>query len=114
MKVCIPVTDDGEVQHGWGRADKIAVADVDGGAISSWQEHDVRWGVLHDEGTEGAHHARVARFLREQGIELVLTGGMGGGQRRMLDTMGVQVQLGVTGDARSAVAAASAAAATGR
>lgn len=106
MKVCIPVTGDGQVEHGWGRADRVAVAEVDGDSVTSWLEHDVRWDVLHDEGTEGAHHARVARFLREHGIEAVVAARIGDGQRRMLATMGVQVVLGAAGNARTAVLAA--------
>jgi hypothetical protein len=37
--------------------------EADRGEIRGWQEFPVGWGTLHDQGTEGAHHARVARFL---------------------------------------------------
>ena len=65
MKVCVPVTADGQVDPRWGRADRVAVAEVAGGEVRDWQEYTVAWGTLHDQGTEGAHHARVARFLRD-------------------------------------------------
>ena len=39
--------------------------------LSDWQEFEVRWDVAHDGGTEGAHHARVARFLRDHEITVV-------------------------------------------
>lgn len=103
MRICVPVTNDGQVDHGWGRAHRVAIAQVDEGVLTDWQEHEVSWDVLHDEGTEGAHHARVATFVREKAIEMILSGGMGGGQQRMMTTMGIRVQLGVSGDARQAV-----------
>jgi len=63
MRVCVPITAEGQVDPRWGRADRVAVASVVDGEIADWQEFTVGWGTLHDEGTEGAHHARVARFL---------------------------------------------------
>lgn len=103
MVVCVPITSDGQVGQAWGRADRVAVAEVQAGEIVRWQEIDVRWDVLHDEGTEGSHHARIARFLMEQKVSQVVSGHMGPGMQRMLAEMGLTVRLGVTGDARRAV-----------
>jgi predicted Fe-Mo cluster-binding NifX family protein len=112
MIVCVPVEADGSVGHSWGRAPRVAVAEVDGSAVVGWHEHDVRWDVLHDEGTEGGHHARVARFLIDNGVQAVAAGHMGPPMVRMLAGMGIRVLLGAEGDARSmAVAAATAASA---
>jgi hypothetical protein len=63
----MPVTADGQVDPRCGRADRVAVAEVAGGEVRDWQEYTVAWGTLHDQGTEGAHHAWVARFLRVTG-----------------------------------------------
>ena len=41
MMVCIPVTDDGMVDPRWGKADRVAVAEVAGGSIVSWLEIEV-------------------------------------------------------------------------
>ena len=60
MKVCVPVTADGQVDPRWGRANRVAVAEVADCEVRDWQEFTVAWGTLHDQGTEGAHHARVA------------------------------------------------------
>ncbi len=60
MKVCVPVTAEGQVDPRWGRAGRVAVAGVAGGEVRDWQEYTVALGALHDQGTEGAHHARVA------------------------------------------------------
>jgi predicted Fe-Mo cluster-binding NifX family protein len=108
MIVCTTVTSDGQTGGGWGRASRVAVATTSGGEIVDWQEFDVRWDVLHDENTEGAHHARVARFLIDHHVDVVVAGHMGPGMVRMLATMGIRTSLGAQGDARAGVLAASA------
>ncbi len=105
MIVAVPVTDDGMIDPGWGRAGRVAVADVQAGTIASWQAFDVRWDQLHDVGTEGGHHARVAVFLREHGVETVVAHHMGPPMLNMLDKMGIHVALEASGDARRAVLA---------
>ncbi len=105
MIVCVPIQADGTVDPRWGRAQRIAVAEVDDGAITRWDEVDVGWDHLHDEGSSARHHARVARFLREQGVETVVAHHVGDGMVRMLETMHLGLRLGAEGDARAAVAA---------
>jgi predicted Fe-Mo cluster-binding NifX family protein len=83
------------------------------GEITGWEEFDVGWGRLHDEGPEGAHHARIARFLRDHEVEAVVANHMGMGMVRMLERMGIRIHLGAMGDARQAVLAAAKAQATG-
>ncbi len=107
MIFCIPVSGDGSTAPSWGRARRVAVGSVAAdGRIGDWKEFDVGWDSLHDEGTEGAHHARVARFLRDHRVELVVAEHMGPGMTRMLTTMGIRVAVGLGGDARAAVRAA--------
>jgi len=106
MKVCVPITADGQVDPRWGRADRVAVAEVADGEIRDWQEATVAWGTLHDQGTEGAHHARVARFLRDNRVQAVAVHHAGPGMQRMLSSMAIQVVTGLSGDARSAARAA--------
>ena len=112
MIACVPVDGQGQTTPGWGRSHRVAVASTSDGAVTDWQEIDVGWDTLHDEGTEGAHHARVARFLIDQKVELVVAEHMGDPMVRMLGTMGIATSLGVHGDARAALLAA--VAATGR
>ncbi len=102
MVVCVPVAGE-EVGGSWGRAQRVAVARVIGGRIEAWQEFEVGWDGLHDEGTEGSHHARIARFLKDHSVECVVAGHMGPPMARMLDQMGIQARLGAVGDARSVV-----------
>jgi predicted Fe-Mo cluster-binding NifX family protein len=103
VRVCVPITDDGRVDPRWGRASRVAVADVADGAIREWAEFDVGWDTLHDEGTEGAHHARIARFLREQDIAAIAVQHVGPGMQRMLATMGIRIAASGTDDARQAL-----------
>ncbi len=106
MIVCVPVTESGEVDSRWGRAARVAIARVEHGRVVDWKEHAVAWDALHDVGTEGGHHARVATFLRSQGVEVVVAGHMGPPMAQMLDSMRILVRLGAQGDAQAAAAAA--------
>lgn len=101
--VCIPVTAEGELDPRWGRADRVAIVNVSGESIESWSEFEVGWGRLHDSGPEGAHHARVASFLREHAVEVVVADHMGPPMAHMLDRMGIEVRLGANGIARDAL-----------
>lgn len=106
MIVCVPVTTDGQVDNRWGRADRIAVANVIDGEIENWNEIEVSWSRLHDDGTPARHHARVARFLRENHVDAVIAHHVGEGMVRMLNVMELPTYLEATGDARAAVLAA--------
>jgi predicted Fe-Mo cluster-binding NifX family protein len=103
MRVCIPVTTEGQVDPRWGRAARVAVAEVQDGSLIAWEEFDVAWDRLHDETTEGGHHARVARFLQGNRVETVAAGHMGEPMVQMLERMGIAVRLDVAGNAREAV-----------
>lgn len=105
MIVCIPVSD-GQVAQGWGRTRRLALSRVVEGAIVDWQELDVGWDAAHDIGPEGSHHARVARFLREQRVEVVAVEHMGEPMQRMISKLGIRVVSEAQGDARAAVLAA--------
>lgn len=103
MIVCVPITPDGLVAPGWGRSRRVAVATVSDGRLTSWQEIEVGWDALHDEGTEGAHHARVVRFLRANAVEVVVVERLGSGMTRTMTSMGLRLVPGARGDARAAV-----------
>jgi predicted Fe-Mo cluster-binding NifX family protein len=108
MIVCVPVTPAGEIDPRWGRAARIAVANLLDGGIARWEEIQVGWDTAHDQGPEGSHHVRVARFLQEHAAEIVVAHHMGDPMLHMLEEMGMRVQLGAGGDARRAVLAATA------
>ena len=102
MAVCVNLASDGRVGQGRGRASHVAVAEVDAGSIVRWEEVEVGWDHLHDEGTEGSHHARIARFLIDHHVNEVVSGHMGAGMQQMLGSMGLTFRIGVAGDARQA------------
>ncbi len=106
MLTCVPVLPDGRVDPRWGRAATVAIAQVDDGLVTAWQEFEVGWDQLHDIGTEGGHHARVARFLKEHGVQTVVANHVGPDMLTMLGRMGLTVRLDASGDAREAVAGA--------
>jgi predicted Fe-Mo cluster-binding NifX family protein len=71
------------------------------------KEFDVEWGRLHYSGPEGEHHARVARFLRDNEVQVVVADHMGPPMEHMLIRMGIAVRLGAGGQAKEAVLEAS-------
>ncbi len=109
MIVCIPVDRTGQVDHGWGRVERVAVADVRGGEITKWDEFDVGWGTQHDAGPEGQHHARIAKFLQEHKVQAVVAEHMGPPMEHMLAQMRIAVKLGAGGKARDAAVVGAAA-----
>lgn len=109
MVVAVVVDEVGNVGRGWGRAARVAVAGIQDGALAEWEEHDVGWDVLHEQGSEALHHALIARFVKHQNVRLVVSGHMGAGMQAMLGRMGIAIYLGASGDARRAVVAAAAA-----
>ena len=107
MILCIPVSDEADrpPQAGVGPPPDGRGERLDTRRITDWQELDVGWDSLHDE-DQGAHHARVARFLIDQHVDVVVAEHMGPGMTRMLTTMGIRIWLTALGDARAAVLAA--------
>ena len=106
MIVATPVTETGLSAAAWGKAHWIGVADVVDGAVAAWQIHEVAWDVSHDEGTHGSHHARIVRFLKEQGVQAVVVDHMGEGMQRVMASMGIPQLPASAGDAQTSVLAA--------
>ena len=98
------------VGGGLGRAQSIAVADVQQGQIVAWDEVAVGWDVSHDQpGTDhGSHHARIVAFMREHHVDAVVTGHIGPPMAHTLDLMGIVLFTDVEGPARQAAMAAAA------
>jgi predicted Fe-Mo cluster-binding NifX family protein len=101
--VAVPVAPDGTMDPRWGKAEHIGLARTTGSTITDWQVVEVGWNALHDAGTEGSHHARVVRFLREQAVTDVVAHHMGDSMQHTLGKLGIRVHLGADGDARTAV-----------
>ena len=55
--------------------------------------------------TNGHGHGALAGFLQEQGVSVLICGGIGGGAQMALNDAGIQLFGGVSGDADEAVEA---------
>ena len=106
MIVCLPVTVDGQVGPSWGRAERVAIAEVADSGIGRWDEFEVGWDQTHDAADHGQHHARIARFLMDHKVGFVVAGHMGPPMVQMLGQMGIGVRLDASGEARSAAISA--------
>jgi predicted Fe-Mo cluster-binding NifX family protein len=78
------------------------------GKVAEWLVHQVGWGESHDDGTEGSHHARIVRFLREHQVGCVVVEHMGPGMQRVMTAMRIPTFLGASGSARACVERAAA------
>ena len=104
----VAINVDGEmVADMFGRAHTMAIADIEQGQIVSWQEEEVGWDIAHDQApSHEAHHARIAKFMKEQHVEVVVTGHIGPPMVHTLGLMGIEMFMGVDGPARQAAVAA--------
>ncbi|MGO1383647.1 MAG: NifB/NifX family molybdenum-iron cluster-binding protein [Arachnia sp.] len=102
MIICTPIAPSGEIGHSWGRAHAVALWSVEEGDVAASETIDVGWDALHDEGKEGSHHARVARFLKDHRVEVVVASHMGAPMSNMIDKLGIRLVLGAAGNAREA------------
>lgn len=55
--------------------------------------------------TNGSGHGALAGFLKENGVDVLICGGIGGGAQAALKEAGIQLFGGVVGDADSAIEA---------
>lgn len=114
MIVAVNILGD-QVGAGLGRAHTMAVASVEDGVIASWETHEVRWDLSHDAGTgvlqigtkptgdsHGSHHARIVSFLRDNAVEVVVTGHMGPPMAHTIEALGILGIVGAAGDAQQA------------
>ena len=95
--VALALTADG-APCGLGRAPRMAVAAVEDGRIADWRVAETDWDVLHDQGGHGQHHARIVRFMRENGVDVAAAGHMGPPMVNTLDKLGLAVVTGVPSD----------------
>ncbi len=94
MKVAIPY-ENGQVFQHFGHTEQFKIYEVDGGTVASAQ-------VVT---TEGAGHGALAGFLKAQGVEALICGGIGGGARVALHDAGIDLYAGASGEADAQAAA---------
>ena len=92
MKIAVAY-DNGEVFQHFGRTETFKVYEVDDHKVISSQ-------VIS---SNGVGHGALAGLLAEQGIDVLICGGIGGGAQAALEDAGVQLCAGAQGDADKAV-----------
>jgi|GEM_PF-105837 len=91
-----------EVGGGLGRARTMAVATVNvADEITEWQEFQVGWDILHEQGPHGSLHAQIVGFMRDHNIAAVVSGHMGPPMVNTMMKLGV-LPLSAAGEARKA------------
>jgi predicted DNA-binding protein (UPF0251 family)/predicted Fe-Mo cluster-binding NifX family protein len=96
MKVAVPYLE-GNVNPHFGSTQAFLVAEATDGKVEKTTVFEA-FALQHN-------HAGIAGFLKEQGVETVLAGGMGGPMQQALKSQGFELYCGVSGPALAAVEA---------
>lgn len=83
----------GQIFQHFGHTEQFKIYDVADGAIVCSSVVD----------TNGSGHGALAGFLKDNGVDVLICGGIGGGARAALAQAGIKLLGGVSGDADSAV-----------
>lgn len=92
MKIAVTYENEQVFQH-FGHTEKFKIYEVENDDIVSMKIVD----------TNGKGHGALATFLKENGVDTVICGGIGGGAQNALTEAGIKWYGGVTGDCNSAV-----------
>lgn len=96
MIVAVPYID-GRVNAHFGSTQAFLLAETSDEGVMSTSVHELQ-GMQHD-------HGGIAGFLKEQGVEVILAGGMGAPMQQALKAQGFELYCGVSGSAVEAVEA---------
>lgn len=94
MKIAVTY-EDGQVFQHFGHSEKFKVYDVENGKVTAEK-------IIE---TNGSGHGALAPFLKEQGVEALICGGIGGGARTALAEVQITIYPGASGNADEQVAA---------
>lgn len=94
MKVAVTY-EDGQIFQHFGHTEQFKVYDIEDGKVVSSEVID----------TNGFGHGALAGFLLNNGIEILICGGIGGGAQVALANAGIKLYGGVVGSADVAVKA---------
>lgn len=112
MRIAVAVLPNGMVNAHFGRASKMALADVENGAITKWEEIDAPFAEMHGDHHHhhGAghqpsptHQSTIKNFLVEQNVNVVLVHHAGPGLQKVKDDTDIEIVAGAQGNAREAV-----------
>ena len=94
MKVAVTY-ENGEVFQHFGRTPQFKVYEIEGEEIKSEEVID----------TNGTGHGALAGLLSNEGAEVLICGGIGGGAQVAMNSAGITLYAGASGDADAAVKA---------
>ena len=83
----------GEVFQHFGHTEQFKLYQVENGRVASSRVVD----------TVGSGHGALAGFLKENGVDVLICGGIGGGARNALANAGIQLFGGACGNADAQV-----------
>ncbi len=92
MKIAVTYENEQVFQH-FGHTEKFKIYEVENDDIVGMKVVD----------TNGKGHGALATFLKENGVDTVICGGIGGGAQNALTEAGIKWYGGVKGDCNSAV-----------
>ena len=94
MKIAVTY-DNGQIFQHFGHSAQFKLYEVSGGMILNTAVVD----------TNGSGHGALAGFLKQNGVDTLICGGIGGGAQAALAQAGIRLYGGVSGDADAAVLA---------
>lgn len=94
MRVAVAFENDEIFQH-FGKTETFKLYDIDNGEIVSTQ-------LVDTQGTGG--HGALAGFLKNNDVDMLICGGIGGGAQNALADAGIELYGGLSGSADEAVA----------
>lgn len=92
MKIAIPARN-GQVNEHFGTTQEFAIVELENGKVKSTQ-------ILSNEGLQH-NHGGIANMLRNENIEVIICGGIGGHMIQALEQMGLKVVNGASGPLES-------------
>ena len=92
MKIAVTY-ENGQIFQHFGHTEQFKVYEINDGKI----------GQAKIVGTEGSGHGALAGFLKAEGVDTLICGGIGGGAQNALAEAGIKLYGGVSGDADKAV-----------
>ena len=96
MIIAIPYLE-GNVNAHFGSTDAFLIAETADGELESSSIYELQ-GMQHN-------HGGIASFLKEQGVEVIIAGGMGSPMQAALKHAGFELYCGVGGPALAAIEA---------
>lgn len=94
MKIAVTY-ENGQVFQHFGHTEEFKIYEVEEGSVISSS-------VIS---TNGSGHGALADFLKNEGVDSLICGGIGGGARNALAEAGIELYPGAEGDADAQVAA---------